>query len=71
MNSSLIWSHVSNLEVALFNLESFVFLVKVGVVLFNLESFIFLVKVGVVLFDLESKRPIYTPHCTLFYQFKV
>ena len=38
INFSLIWSHVSNLGVALFNLESFVFLVKVGVSLFDLES---------------------------------
>ena len=36
------------LGVALFNLERFVFLVKVGVVFFpyNLERFAFLVKVG-------------------------
>ena len=38
INFSLIWSYVSNLGVALFNLESFVFLVKVGVSLFDLES---------------------------------
>ena len=52
LNSSLIWSHVSNLGVALFSLKSFVFLVKVEVVLFNLESFIFLVKLGVALLNL-------------------
>ena len=59
LNIGLFWSHVSNLEVALFNLESFVILVKVGVALFNLESFVFLIKVGVALFVLESKGPIY------------
>ena len=62
----MIWSHVSNLGVVLFNLESFVFLVKVGVALFNLESFVFLVKVGVVLFNLESMRPIYAPVNVVF-----
>ena len=63
----MIWSHVSNLGVALFNLEGFVFLVKVGVALFNLESFVFLVKVGLALFNLESIGPIYTPPKVLFY----
>ena len=38
LNPSLIWGNVSNLKVSLFNLESFVFLVKVGVALFDLES---------------------------------
>ena len=54
LNSNLNWSHVSNL----------------GVALFNLESFVFPVKIGIALFDLESKRPKYAPQCTLFYQFK-
>ena len=49
------------LGVALFNLEGFIFLVKVGVALSNLESFVFLVIVGVSLLNLESMGPIYTP----------
>ena len=45
------WSHFILedlfLVVALFKLESFVFLVKVGVALFKLESLVFQVKVRV------------------------
>ena len=66
LNSSLIWNQVSNLGVALFNLESFVFLVRVGVALLLFRNFVFLVKVGVALFDLESMGPIYSPPNVLF-----
>ena len=49
------------LRVALLQLESLVFQVKVGVALLKLKSLVFQIKIEVVLFELESMRLIYTP----------
>ena len=58
--------------VSLFKLESFFFLVKVGVALFKLESLVFQIQVRFILFYLESIGTIYSPpfNALFHYQFK-